>query len=120
MTKVYVATHPDGHVSVTYITAKRVLSLADFDSQEDFNAAVILDDIKQDRRLPKSMFELSRTTDLDTHFDPLVHTLAAIAAGLPGHDPLFWVEMEDTDLPADRTDRAKWEIHNGGVRVKPA
>lgn len=120
MGTIFVATHPDSHVSITRITPKEVLNLADFDSAEDFNVAVILNDLKQDRRLPKTMFELSRLTDFDTHFDPLIHTLEAIAIGLPGHIPLACVEMDDAMLPANRTERDKWEIFDGGVRVKPA
>jgi len=120
MATIYVATHPDGHVSVSRITPQRVLDRADFDSVEDFDAAVAIDDAKQARRLPKTMFELSRLGEFEEHFDPLIHTLATIAAGLPGHYPLACVEMDDaTDLPADRVDRNRWEVNAGTVRVKP-
>ena len=50
-------------------------------------------------KIPKTMFELSRTTDLTTHFDPDVHTLEAIAAGLPGHVALTCREIPRADLP---------------------
>jgi hypothetical protein len=60
--------------------------------------------------MAKSLFELSRTTDLETHFDASVHTLEAIDAGLEGHRPLaFLDEVEDTDLPSDRYFRNAWE-----------
>ena len=63
-----------------------------------------------DRRLARTLFALSRTTDTTTHFDPAVHTLGAIAAGIPGHRPLeFTAECEDSDLPADRYFRDAWE-----------
>jgi hypothetical protein len=61
-------------------------------------------------RLAKSLFELSRTTDMDTHFNPAVHTLDAIAAGISGHRALAYIgECEDSDLPSDRYFRDAWE-----------
>ena len=61
-------------------------------------------------KLAKTLFELSRTTDLTTHFDADVHTLEAIAAGISGHRALaLTAECEDTDLPADRYFRNAWE-----------
>ena len=61
-------------------------------------------------KLAKTLFELSRTTDMTTHFNPAVHTLEAIAAGISGHRALALVgECEDTDLPTDRYFRNAWE-----------
>jgi hypothetical protein len=62
-------------------------------------------------KLTKTLFELSRTTDVDTHFDPAVHTREAIAAGLPGHRTLsLSAEIEDTDVTSlDRYFRDAWE-----------
>ena len=61
-------------------------------------------------KLTKTLFELSRTTDKTTHFDPAVHTREAIAAGLTGHRALALIaECEDTDLPNDRYFRNAWE-----------
>jgi len=61
-------------------------------------------------KLTKTLFELSRTTDMTTHFDPAVHTREAIAAGLSGHRALALIgECEDTDLPTDRYFRDAWE-----------
>jgi len=61
-------------------------------------------------KLAKTLFALSRTTDLTVHFDPAVHTLDAIAAGISGHRPLaLTAECEDTDLPTDRYFRDAWE-----------
>jgi len=61
-------------------------------------------------KLAKTMFELSRDgSDMETHFDPVVHTLEAIAAGIPAHFPLLCRECEDTDLPSDRYFRDAWE-----------
>ena len=60
--------------------------------------------------LTKTLFEMSRTSDMDGHFDPAVHTREAIAAGLPGHRALsLRAEVEDTDLPSDRYFRNAWE-----------
>ena len=62
------------------------------------------------RKLTKTLFAFSRTTDLTTHFDPAVHTREAIAAGISGHRALALTgECEDTDLPSDRYFRNAWE-----------
>jgi len=62
------------------------------------------------RKLTKILFGLSRTTDTTTHFDPVVHTREAIAAGIDGHRALaLLAECEDTDLPADKYFRDAWE-----------
>ena len=61
-------------------------------------------------KLTKTLFELSRTTDMTTHFNPVVHTREAIAAGITGHRALALAgECEDTDLPSDRYFRHAWE-----------
>ena len=61
-------------------------------------------------KLTKTLFELSRTSDMTTHFDPAVHTREAIAAGIAGHRALaLTAECEDTDLPSDRYFRNAWE-----------
>ena len=61
-------------------------------------------------KLTKTLFELSRTTDMTTHFNPVVHTREAIAAGITGHRALALAgECEDTDLPSDRYFRDSWE-----------
>lgn len=61
-------------------------------------------------RLAKTLFELSRTTDRTTHFNPAVHTLAAIAAGLPGHQALACREFDDVNLPAEQAERGKQHL----------
>ena len=71
--------------------------------------AVVGDDA-DGAKLTKTLFELSRTSDLTTHFDPAVHTREAIAAGITGHRALALTgECEDTDLPSDRYFRNAWE-----------
>ena len=61
-------------------------------------------------KLSKALFELSRTTDTTTHYDPAIHTREAIAAGISGHRALaLTAECEDTDLPTDRYFRNAWE-----------
>ena len=61
-------------------------------------------------KLTKELFELSRTTDMITHFDPDIHTREVIAAGIDGHRPLpLLAECEDTDLPSDEYFRDAWE-----------
>ena len=84
-----------------YLTyaANGVLAISQLDSQPD--------------TLAKTLFELSRTTDLTTHFDPAIHTLDAIADGISGHRALaLTAECEDTDLPTDRYFRDAWEWSN--------
>ena len=86
MSKRYITLSEDGDVLVTHIA----------------------DDDADGNKLTKTLFELSRTTDKTSHFDPAVHTREAIAAGLPGHRPLALSgECEDTDLP-DRYFRDAW------------
>ena len=51
------------------------------------------------------MFELSRDTDMTTHFDPAIHSLDAILSGIPGHVPLVCRECDVAELPAEQADR---------------
>jgi hypothetical protein len=60
--------------------------------------------------LAKTLFELSRETDMDTHFSPAIHTLKTIASGLQGHRPLeLCGECDHTELPSSRYFRDAWE-----------
>ena len=88
MVKRFITTTADGTLAVTEISG----------SAED------------GLKLTKVLFELSRTTDMTTHFDPAVHTRDAIAAGISGHRAMALTgECEDTDLPSDRYFRNAWE-----------
>ena len=88
MVKRFITTNADGTIAVTEISG----------SDED------------GLKLTKVLFELSRTTDMTTHFDPAVHTRDAIAAGISGHRAMALTgECEDTDLPSDRYFRNAWE-----------
>lgn len=88
MAKRFLVTHPDGHLSIIQIIGS------------DLDGA----------KLTKVLFESSRTADMDTHFDPAVHTREAIAAGISGHYALALAgECEDTDLPSDQYFRNAWE-----------
>ena len=61
-------------------------------------------------KLTKVLFELSRTSDLTTQFDPAVHTREVIATGISGHRALaLLAECEHTDLPSDQYFRDAWE-----------
>jgi len=87
--------------------AKRYLTLA---ADGILSITQIVGDDADGNKLTKGLFEHSRTTDMTTHFDPAIHTLEAIAAGLPGHRPHALLgECEDTDLPTDRYFRNAWE-----------
>ena len=87
--------------------SKRYLTLA-ADGSLSITAVVGAD--ADGNKLTKALFELSRTTDMTTHFDPAVHTREAIAAGISGHRALALTgECEDTDLPSDRYFRNAWE-----------
>lgn len=84
----YITPTPDGGIAITEISG------ADPDGD----------------KLTKTLFELSRTTDKDTRFDPTIHTRAAIASGLVGHRPLSLNgECDVSDLPSDRYFRNAWE-----------
>ena len=88
MVKRFITTNADGTIAVTEISG----------SDED------------GLKLTKVLFELSRTTDMTTHFDPAVHTRDAIAAGISGHRAMaLTAECEDTALPSDRYFRNAWE-----------
>jgi len=88
MSKRFITTNADGTIAVTAFK----------ESDPD------------DTAVAKTLFELSRTTDMTTPFNPAVHTLADIAAGIAGHRALaLTAECEDTDLPTDRYFRNAWE-----------
>jgi len=88
MAKRYLTTSPDDGLAIIQITG----------------------DDSGGNKLTKTLFELSRTTDMTTHFDPAVHTREAIAAGISGHRALaLTAECEDSDLPSDRYFRNAWE-----------
>ena len=88
MAKRYLTIGPDGNLFITQIVG----------------------DDPDGSKLTKSLFEISRTSDMTTHFDPAVHTRDAIAAGISGHRALALTgECEDSDLPSDRYFRNAWE-----------
>ena len=88
MSKRYITTNADGTIAVSAIAGS------------DADGA----------KLAKTLFELSRTTDMTTHFDPTVHTREAIAAGISGHRALALAgECDDSELPSDRYFRNAWE-----------
>jgi hypothetical protein len=61
---------------------------------------------EEDRLLAKTLFELSRDPDnMEEHFDPKVHTLATLAAGIPGHCVAACRECDTVDLPAEQERR---------------
>ena len=65
---------------------------------------------EESRWLAKTLFEISRTTDLTIPFDSNIHTTDAIAAGISGHRALAVIaEVEDADIPTDRYFRSAWE-----------
>ena len=87
--------------------AKRYLTLA---ADGTLAITTVAGDDADGKKLTKNLFELSRTSDMTTHFDPDVHTREAIAAGIAGHRALtLMAECEDTDLPSDRYFRNAWE-----------
>ena len=80
------------------------------DASGGLSITVIDGDDADGRKLTKTLFEISRTTDVTTRFDPAVHTREAIAAGIAGHRALsLTAEVEDSDIPSDRTFRDAWE-----------
>jgi hypothetical protein len=83
----YVTTNKDGNLSIV---------------------AIVGDDA-DGSKLTKTLFELSRDTDMTTPFDAAVHTREAIAAGITGHRALAVLgSCEEADLPDDRYFREAW------------
>ena len=61
------------------------------------------------RRRAKLLFELSRTTDKRTVFNPELHSIEVIASGIVGHRPLEVIgECTSEDLPDSRDNRDNW------------
>jgi hypothetical protein len=88
MSRLFLTSGPDGGLSITRIAG---------------------DDI-DGSKLTKTLFELSRTSDMTTRFDAKIHTRQAVAAGISGHRALvLTAECEDTELPNDRYFRNAWE-----------
>ena len=87
--------------------AKRYLTIS---AEDTLCITEIIGNDADGSKLTKTLFELSRTTDLETHFNPAIHTREAIAAGISGHRAMaLTAECEDTDLPSDRYFRNAWE-----------
>ena len=87
--------------------AKRYLTIS---AEDTLCITEIIGNDADGSKLTKTLFELSRTTDLETHFNPAIHTREAIAAGISGHRALaLTAECEDTDLPTDLYFRNAWE-----------
>jgi|TARA_R110000824_G_scaffold164735_1_gene341160 hypothetical protein len=86
--KVFIANNEDGGVSIIRLSEDR---------NESYS-------------LHKMLFELSRTTDLETHFDPEIHTLEKIASNLiKGHRSVSLLgDCLQSELP-DQTFRNAWE-----------
>ena len=79
-------------------------------SDDSLSIVRIVGDDLDGLKLTKTLFEHSRTTDRNGHFDPAVHTREVIAAGISGHRALSLTgEIDDADLPTDRTFRDAWE-----------
>ena len=87
--------------------AKRYLTIT---PEDTLCVTQIIGNDDNGHKLNKTLFELSRTTDLNTHYNPTVHTRDLISAGLPGHRPLHIVgECDSNDIPKDQTFRHAWE-----------
>ena len=71
-------------------------------------------------KIAKAVFEASRLTDLKTHFDPAIHTLDVIAAGLPGFHPGVCREIDADSRPEDRYFRDAWEDTGTEIAVDMA
>jgi len=91
--------------------AKRYLTLA---TDGGLSITEISGDDADGSKLTKTLFEISRTSDSSTPFNPAVHTREAIAAGISGHRALaLTAECEESDLPTDRYFRNAWEWVEG-------
>lgn len=114
----YAVNLPNGKLGIIHIVPHEAVKLEDFDTGEEFAQHQAMLDARYTARLPKTMFELSRTTDMVGHFDSLVHTLDSIALGILGHAPLSCIEIDEHDMPASRVQRDQWELVNGRVQVR--
>jgi len=78
------------------------------------SVTTMLNDDVDGTRLTRALFELSRTTDLTTVFDPEIHTREVIAADR--EEGFRSVSLLGTckrsDLPSDRIFRHAWEWEN--------
>jgi len=90
MERYYATDNLDGGIRITHIVK---------DTQAEITAA-----------LAKTVFELSRTSDRTTHFDPAIHTLDLIALGIEGHRPLTHIQIDYSDIPTERYFRDAWEL----------
>lgn len=118
--KCYVSTLPDGRLAITRLAVEGFVLRENYDNDGEFSADVAIRKTRHEHRLAKTMFELSRKGNLTEHFDPAIHTLETIAAGISGHFPLACVEMDDSTFPVSRAQRDNWELFKGIVRVKPS
>ena len=78
-------------------------------------------DMDEDFVICKTMFEHSRRPgNVLEHFDPKIHTLEAIARGLPRHFPMTCRRISEADLP-ERNGRVEfWEDTGTEIRIKRA
>ena len=74
------------------------------------------DDLREADWVTKTAFEVSRLpgNNIET-YNPIIHTRAFIAAGVPGHRPMRIFETSISALPADRTTRNLWGWENGVI-----
>ena len=78
-------------------------------------------DSSETELIAKTLFELSRDMgNTEEHFDPAVHTLDAIATGIPGHASLTYRSCLESDLPIERVCRDAWEWATTKVAVTMA
>jgi len=55
---------------------------------------------------------------MSSHFDPAVHTLESLQAGIPGHVPITVIrEATEDELPSSRIFREAWEDQGSAVGV---
>lgn len=62
-----------------------------------------------DHDLAKTMYVLSDPFYSNGGFDPAIHTLEAIEAGVEGHEPLKCFPMLETDILPLQAQRKVWE-----------
>ena len=97
MSNRYIANGPDGGIVIIQVIG------------EDHNGL----------KVTKALFELSRTTDMESRFDSVKHTRAVIEAGIVGHSAMSLLgECDHADLPSDRNDRDRWEWSDNCVKVR--
>ena len=116
----FIFTSPDGVLHVIHLSPEKFA--------EDTGVRI---GKTQEGKLLHTLFECSRQKvsdssrpggytilDRDSHWNPITDTLEAMERGIPMHDPIVCREIDERDLPADKSQRDKWFDTGTGVGIR--